>query len=348
AAGAIIITTKKGQVGKATVSLNSRYITNWVNKLPEQQSLYKQGSYYSGTFTAETNRSWGDQFASGETINDNLGDFFQTATALDNSVSISGGTNTGNFYLSASNLDQSGVVPTTNFVRNTLRFNGEQKVGIFTFGVNASYAESNTRKTLTGSGLWGSSGSGYMESIISWPRNDNMKNWLNEDGSKHRLLPDISLDADVDNPYWLINKNPQTDKNNRMIGNVYASVKITDWLNATYRIGIDNYITQYNSLTAPGSSVKVGWQNGMLSQTDRNYNYTNSNLMLNFHKTIKQDFDVNLTLGTTTEDTWMKSNSARAENFVIPGFVSLNNAAHENQYFSQSVTRKRLMGVYGD
>ena len=348
AAGAIVITTKKGQIGKVTASVNSRYITNWVNKLPKQQNSYKQGSYYSGTFTDQTNVSWGDKFGAGEPVYDNLGDFFETAHAYDNSFSVSGGTKNGNFYLSGSNLDQSGVVPTTNFKRNTLRFNGEQKVGIFTFGVNASYAESNTRKTLTGSGLWGSGGSGYMESIISWPKNDNMENWLNSDGTKHRLLPDLSLDADVDNPYWIINKNPQTDKTNRMIGNVYTSVKITDWLDATYRLGIDNYLTQYNSLTYPGSSVKIAWQNGMLSQSDRNYNYTNSNLMLNFHKVIKNDYDVNLTLGTTSEDTYLKSNSIRAENFVIPTFISINNAEHENQYLSQNVTRKRLVGFYGD
>ena len=38
AAGAIIITTKKGQAGKVSIALSSRYNTNWVNKLPKQQS----------------------------------------------------------------------------------------------------------------------------------------------------------------------------------------------------------------------------------------------------------------------------------------------------------------------
>ncbi len=348
AAGAIIITTKKGQPGKVSIALSSRYNTNWVNKLPKQQSTYKQGSYYSGTFTDQTSRSWGDKFTSGEKIYDNMGDFFETAHAYDNNLSVSGGSETGNFYLSASNLDQSGIVPTTSFKRSTMRFNGEQKVGIITFGVNASYAESNTRKTLTGSGLWGSQGSGYMESIIAWPRNDDMKNWLNPDGTKHRLLPDLLLDADTDNPYWLVNRNPQKDKTTRVIGNIYTTIKITDWFSATYRLGVDNYLSQFNSLTYPGSSVKEAWQQGMLSETDRNYNYINSNLMLNFDKTFKEDWNVNLTLGTTSEDTWVKANSIRAEKFVIPEFISINNADKDNQYLSQAITRKRLMGIYGD
>lgn len=348
AAGAIVITTKKGKEGTTDVSFSSRFMSNWVNKLPEQQGIYKQGSYYSGTFTNETPRSWGDKFQSGETIYNNMENFFQTAYAYDNSLNISGGSKNGNFYLSASNLSQSGVVPTTDFNRSTIRFNGEQKAGIFTFGVNASYANSQSRKTLTGSGLWGSGGSGYMESIIAWPRNDNMSNWLNADGSKTRLLPNLSLDADVDNPYWLIHKNPQEDETDRFIGTVYSTVKVAPWFDASYRLGIDNYGTKYSSLITPGSSVKIAWQNGMLSETNRNYSYLNSNLMLNFHKTFMEDWDASLVLGTTAEDTYLRSNSHRAENFTIPTFISVNNAAHEDQYLTQNNMRKRLFGVYGD
>ena len=348
AAGAIVITTKKGEAGATEVSVSSRFLTNWVNKLPEQQSIYKQGSYYSGEFTDQTSRSWGDAFASGETVYDNMGNFFETAYAYDNSVNVSGGSKNGNFYLSASNLDQSGVVPTTDFNRTTMRFNGEQKAGVFTFGVNASYSQSKSRKTLTGSGLWGSGGSGYMESIIAWPRNDDMRVWLNEDGSKHRLLPDLALDSDVDNPYWIINRNPQNDKTNRLIGSVYTTVDVTDWFQATYRLGIDQYVTKYTSMTAPGSSVKEAWQKGMLSETHRDYKYLNSNLMLNFHKTVAEDWDFNLVLGTSAEDTHLESNSARAENFQIPTFTSINNAEQDDQYFTQGINRKRLIGVYGD
>jgi TonB-linked SusC/RagA family outer membrane protein len=347
AAGAIIITTKKGTEGTVTGSVTSRYVANWVNRLPEQQSTYKQGTYYSGSLSEETFFSWGDKFQSGEAIYDNMGDFFKTARAFDNSFSLSGGSKNGNFFLSGSNLNQTGVVPTTDYVRSTIRFNGEQKLGIVTLGVNASYAVSETQKTLTGSGLWGSNGTGYMESIIAWPRNDNMKEWLNPDGTKRMLLPDLSLDANVDNPYWILYRNPQSDKTNRFIGTAYATVKFTDWFDATYRLGIDNYLTNYRNLIAEGSSVKQEWQGGMLSKTDRSYNYVNSNLMLNFHKTFN-DWDASLVLGTTSEDTYVRSMSNRIDSFVIAGFYSLNNADPQNKYFSESISRKRLVGVYGD
>jgi len=350
AAGAVIITTKKGKAGAISVTATPRFITNWVNRLPEQQGLYKRGSYYSGAFTDQTIRSWGDEFGQGETIYDNMGNFFETAHAYDNSFTVSGGTATGNFFLSASNLAQSGVVPTTDFNRSTVRFNGEQQAGIFTFGVNASYAKSKTRKTLTGSGLWGSNGGGYMESIVSWPRNDDMRVYLNTDGTKRRIWPEPNLEdaADVENPYWIIHRNPQTDETNRIIGTVYTNVHVTDWFDITYRLGVDNFTTVFGNRIHPGSSVKLDWQEGMISETNRNYNYLNSNLMLNFHKNVNDIWDLGLLLGTTSEDTQVKSNSLRAQKFEIPNFFSLNNAEQGNQFFSQDIMRKRLVGVYGD
>lgn len=348
AAGAVVITTKKGKEGATSIGINSRIGTNWVNRLPKQQDKFKQGSYYNGLFIPETSLSWGDAFKEGEKIYNNMEDFYQTATTYDNSFNVSGGSEKGNFYLSGSNIKQSGVVPTTDFDRTTFRFNAEQKTDIFTFGANASFARSSTRKTLTGSGLWGGSGSGYMESIIAWPRNSNMRDWINPDGSQHLLLPNIPLLDNADNPYWTINKNPQNDKTDRFLGTAYASAKITSWLDATYRLGIDNYTTDFSTLISPGSAVKLAWQNGMLSEGKRQYSYLNSNFMLNFHKVIAEDWDLNLLLGTSAEDTHIQANSLRAENFSIPNFQSINNAENGDKYLNQVITDKRLLGVYGE
>lgn len=348
AAGAVVITTKKGKEGATSIGINSRIGTNWVNRLPKQQDKYKQGSYYNGLFIPETNLSWGDTFKDGEKIYNNMEDFYQTATTYDNSFNVSGGSAKGNFYLSGSNIKQTGVVPTTDFDRTTFRFNAEQKTDVFTFGANASFARSSTRKTLTGSGLWGGSGSGYMESIIAWPRNSNMRDWINPDGSQHLLLPNIPLLDNADNPYWTINKNPQNDKTDRFLGTAYASAKITSWLDATYRLGIDNYTTDFSTLISPGSAVKLAWQNGMLSEGKRQYSYLNSNFMLNFHKVFAEDWDLNLLLGTSAEDTHIQANSLRAENFSIPNFQSINNAENGDKYLNQVITDKRLLGVYGE
>lgn len=347
ASGAIVITTKKGKDGTTQAGISSRFGVNWVNKLPEQQSMYKQGSYYNGSLVTQTFESWGDPFTAGEQRYDNMRDFYELASTYDNSFNISGGNPNGNFYLSGSNIHQTGVVPTTDFNRSTVRFNGEQKLGKFTVGANMSYSMSDTRKTLTGSGLWGAGGSGYMEGVLIWPGNDNMKDYLNADGTNKLLLPEVALEENMDNPYWLIYKNPQNDKTDRIIGNVYTHIDVADWFDITYRLGIDNYTTQFNSLVSEGSSVKLQWQDGMMSNTDRKYQYLNSNLMLNFKKQIN-DWDFGLLLGTTAEDTKLKSTSVRGEGFVIKGFESIENFAQPDKYYTQVFNNNRLVGVYGD
>lgn len=348
AAGAIVITTKKGKEGVVSIGVNSRTGVNWVNKLPEQQSRFKQGSNYNGTYTDETYWSWGNEFQAGETIYDNLQDFFQTAYLYDNSFNVTGGNAKGNFYLSGSNLNQSGVVPTTDFQRSTFRFNGEQRHGILTFGANASYSVSETQKTLTGSGLWGSSGSGYMESIIAWPRNRNMKDWQLPNGDQNLMFPDIALENNVDNPYWIINKNPQKDKTDRFLGTVYTTANLAKGLDLTYRLGIDHYTTNYTSIISRGSAVKQDWQQGMLSETVRQYNFINNNLLLNYNTALSSDWNLNLLAGLASEDIHLRTTSNRAQKFIIPDFLSLNNAKTEDKFSYSSINHVRRLGVFGD
>ncbi|WP_270088710.1 SusC/RagA family TonB-linked outer membrane protein [Sphingobacterium sp. SYP-B4668] len=348
AAGAIVITTKRGKDGGVSIGVNSRFGANWVNKLPEQQSKYRQGSNYNNNYTEETYWSWGKPFVEGEQVYDNLGDFFKTGYTYDNSFNVTGGNQKGNFYLSGSNIDQSGIVPTTDYNRTTFRFNGEQKYGIFTIGANTSYSTSKTRKTLTGSGLWGSSGSGYMESIIAWPRNRDMKDWQLSDGSQNLMFPDILLENNTDNPYWIINRNPQDDKTNRFLGTVYATAKLAKGLDFTYRLGIDTYTSNYVSKISRGSAVKLDWQKGMMSENIRQYNFFNNNLLLNYNTTVAKDWGFNFLAGLATEDIELKVTGNRAQKFILPDFMSLNNAKVEDKFSYTNLTRIRRVGVFGD
>ncbi|WP_231388261.1 SusC/RagA family TonB-linked outer membrane protein [Sphingobacterium hungaricum] len=354
AAGAIVITTKKGKDGVASIGVNSRFGSNWVNRLPESQKRYKQGTNLDGAgVDLSTYTSWGDEFAPGETVYNNLEDFFKTGYTYDNSFNVAGGNPNGNFYLSGAHLKQTGIVPTTDYGRTNFRFNGEQKVGIFKFGATAAYSESKTTKTLTGTGLWGSGGNGYMESIIAWPQSVNMRDWQNVDGSQKLLFTNGSTPVEVlgnaiDNPYWTINMNPQNDKTNRFLGTFYTNAKFTDWLDFTYRLGVDNYTSTYTSKISSGSAVNEVYQNGMLSQNVRQYNFISNNFLLNANKRFADQWDVNFLLGASTEDIQGKSTAIKAQNFVVPGFYSFNNANQEDKFAFDNVSNVRRLGVFGD
>lgn len=346
--GVIVITTKKGaNDGTVKVSVGSKYSYSWASSLPELQDVYGRGYYnQAGVFSDYSYNSWGQKNTG--TIYDNVGTFFQGGNIWDNSVSVSGGSKNGSFYLSASRYDQEGIVPTTGYDKTTFRFNGEQKYGKLTVGANVAYSISNTQKTLTTGGLYGGGGNGAMTAVYGWTRSDDMTHYLNEDGTKYRDFEQYqNLADDRENPYWIINKNKLNDQTRRWTGSVNANLDVTDWFNIVYRVGLDTYTYDEYTYIAPGGAVSEKYQNGRLSKSDRTYQYLSSNLMLNFHKTF-DDFDFNLLLGQTSEDTKGVRQNHWGYDFVTAGTISFANIANENKFFTESNSLKRLIGVYGE
>lgn len=352
AAGVVVITTKRGQEGAATVNFHSRYIANWANRLPEMQSMYKRGAYQQDGILLEgdattTMGSWGAKFSEGETMYDNIGDFFQNSGTWDNTVSVSGGTATGNFYFSASDYRQDGIIPNSSYDKTTFRLNGEQRYGILKLGANIAYSMSDQLSSLTSGGLYNSGGSGAVQGAYIWPRDLDMNHWLNEDGSKHRLFESELVQNDFDNPYWILNKMPHTNNTKRMTGSFDVNLEITDWWNLTYTLGLDRYTTITDRFAEPGSGIALMYQKGFLSENERTFEYLSSNIMSSFEKKIS-DFELNLLLGSTAEATQVDYNGRMAWNFIIPGFYSVTNVANTDLQIGQSMMRKRLVGAYGE
>ena len=346
--GVVVITTKKGsQDGNVKVNFSSKYSYATISGQPEQQTVYGRGSYdINGALqTDQIFSSWGEAYTGGGY--DNIGNFFKGASTFDNSLSISGGHKNGSFFLSASNFDQGGVVPGTKYDKTTVRFNGEQKYKKLTVSANAAYSVADTKKTLTTTGLYSGGGNGAMTALYAWPRTENMSKWLNDDGTKYRMFPNTDQANETENPYWIIKKNQLTDANERITGSVSANLDLTSWLNLAYRFGIDSYTNDGFTYIAPNGNVKETYQNGRLSKSKVDYNYWSSNFMMNAHKTFG-DFDFNLLLGTTAESTQRVRQSQWGWDFITAGTISFGNIIDENKKFTESTSRKRLVGVYGE
>ncbi|MDR2126943.1 MAG: SusC/RagA family TonB-linked outer membrane protein [Prevotellaceae bacterium] len=359
--GVIIITTKRGAEGSISVDFSTKFSTAWANRLPEQQSTYGRGVYETnGTVNPDkvVNASWGEKLGSGAKRYNNIEDFFQTSTVFDNTVSVSGGSKTGSFYFSASNYDQKGIVPNTGYVKNTFRFNGEQKYGKFTLNIGAAYSQANTDKTLTSAGLYLSGGTGVMNQVYRWAINEDMTKYVNADGTKY-IFPQY-LDADgkrdlnkyplgsfVENPYWIINKNKLTDQTNRFTGNATFDFKVFDWWNLTYRAGIDRYTTGNKNIIAPGAEIKSDYQDGMLSENQLSFQYLTYNLMSNMDKKIG-DFNLGLLLGLSEEETSTERNYRMATHPNAEDFPSFGVSTDGNKRLSQSQTKTRMRSFYGE
>ncbi len=362
--GVVIITTKKGSnEGNVEINVSAKYITSWVKNLPKTQKRYGHGNFqdqfdgdgnYLGTQYLDFNggqssyNSWGKEIT-GETY-DNISDFYQQGGAWDTNVSVSGGSQNNSFYLSGSFYDQEGVIPTTGYKKATFRFNGDQKWKMLTFGANVAYSQAHTKKTLTSAGLYGNGGyaGGAMMGVNSWAPDMDMKVYENEDGTRYRVFGDqIDPWNDKTNPYWILNKNKIKDQTDRFTGSFNIKADITDWWWISFRTGIDTYTYDDSKIIGAGGTNKELWQKGMYVENDYKHQYIQTNLMTNFNKTFG-DFGFNLLAGLTTDDTKTASNYRMAWNFTVPEFYSFSNTTDTNKRFQSTISRKRLVGVYGE
>nr|WP_234998108.1 SusC/RagA family TonB-linked outer membrane protein [Parabacteroides sp. Marseille-P3160] len=357
-AGVILVTTKKGKEGAVEVNLSTKYISSWAKSLPEVQTKYKRGfmedqydsnGNYTGTsFNDFSYNSWGTKMTTSDLIYDNIDNFYQGSGILDTNLSVSGGTQNSSFYLSGSFYDQDGIIPTTGYTKTTLRFNGEQKYKIFTFGANAAYSQARTQKTLTSAALYNSQGTGALYAVNNWSPSDDMTHYLNEDGTRYRMFGDrLEPSAERENPYWILNKNKLYDATERFTGTFNVKADLTKWWWIAYRMGVDSYTTDNATRIAANGAIKEVWKNGMMSDNTLRFQYLSTNLMTNFNQKFG-DFDLNLMLGTSTDYTKTNTDYKMAWNFQVPNFYSTDNVKSTDRNFKSILSRKRLVGVFGE
>ena len=151
--GAIVITTKRGQVGKLQVTVNSNTEFARPFVLPEFQNRYGTGS--RGKDGGSTILSWGAKLNDASRTNYEPKDFFDTGLIFTNSVTLSTGTEKNQTFFSVASVNSQGIVPNNRYnrfnftFRNTTNFlNDRMKLD-----VGASYIIQNDRN-MTNQGIY--------------------------------------------------------------------------------------------------------------------------------------------------------------------------------------------------
>lgn len=352
--GAVIITTKRGQAGVSRVTYSNGISFDVVNRLPELQGRYKQG--LDGIFNPDARSSWGPEFGGGETVFDNLGDFFQTAQTSRHDLSVSGGTNRSTFYLSTSRYDQIGIIKNTDFERTSFRVSADSRIfDNLTVGGSANYVNTQNSSALQGSGIsesnvigaTGGGGGGTMRGIYNWPRNVNMSDYLNADGSQKTLLGVAGDAAFVDNPYWSIRNNPNNSTVNRLIASLNTTWNPLDFMTVSYRAGTDIYSEEFTSVRGTGTVIG-GEERGAITENSIFNEIVTSTLLVTVRRSLSEDISASLTLGNNVEMARRVGTSWYGRNFIAPGFASINNVAQVDRSVSQSGYNRRIIGVFGD
>lgn len=362
--GVLQITTKKGSKSKDrfNVSFNSSVDIAQVNKLPELQTKYAQGTgggvadasnpgsiKDQGTFVTftpgvsnGTANSWGPLIGSDPRYAqayDNYDAFFKTGYTYDNGISFSGGNEITNFRVSYGNTSQSGIVPNTDLKRNSVRINAQTGTNKFKVTGGVAYANTSGIKGQNGSNL-----SGVMLALTRMPSSFDIlggtgpDGYTEADGSQHRFI------VNYDNPYWSMYNNVYKDVVNRLTGNIGLQYSPLPWFTVSYKIGADNYNTQVKQNWAIGSNNTN--PAGEIQENTLNWNEVNSDLILSFKRNIGRDFDFGLNVGNNLNVRRSKDLFTRGSNLTIPDFYNLSNASVF--YASEVSTERRIAGFFGD
>jgi outer membrane receptor protein involved in Fe transport len=144
--------------------------------------------------------------------------------------------------------------------------------------------------------------------------------------------PDNLTQIYWDNPYFIRNKNYQSDERNRFTGYSKLDYKINDWLTATGKISTDSYSELREERRATGS-VAGAFGINRLDETsgyqkyNRTFSEQNYDFILTFKKNFSEDFSFNGVAGGTVVRTRVIStlNSTQG-GLIVPGLYSLSNS----------------------
>ena len=356
AAGAIIITTKKGgsAKGKAEIILNSSYSTQTATGLPEVQNDYGQGT--AGVYNPTSTLSWGPAFSATPTIANglivggvtqnykaypnNIKDFFETGNIFDNSLTVNGGDLRQNYTLSIGYLDQKGILPNTSLKRTNVKFGGNTVIrDKIKFGGSATFTNTLQDGILGGNGqssLGILAGLARSIDLTSYKTNGTYKN---PDGSNNFVIPN------TENPYFGAYENPLTSNLYRITGNVTVGVDVLKWLNVAYRLGVDAYTDRRKQVFAVGSGRVPAGQD---LESNINRSEVNGDLMITARRNNIFTEDLNMTalVGQNINQRNFQVVTVQGDNLTIPGFYNVSNATTFTVGSGESTTKRRLMGYY--
>lgn len=350
ASGAIVVTTRKGKAGRATVTYNNSFRWDKVTRFPEIQKTYMRGSNGVANLNATVNpfaggelaAYFGPKYAEGTQFFDNFNAFFGTGFSQNHNLNVEGGAEGTTYRLSANYIDQDGIVPNTAYKRATLRLTATQRMSSkVNMSTSMTYTGSKTNKAPRGTGS-------YFLSLLNWPVDVDVRDYMNPDGTRKILRGTTLGTTETDNPFWDAYKNTAEDRLDRFNGNLTINYDPTKWLSLGLITGLDLYTQSGDYLVHPQSRYGFATQGfySIYEQVTKNWN----NVLKATLKKKAGDFNNTLTVGFAADDNRTRIDGQRGEQFFEQNFKSINNTAPTSRDAKTTLlnTRKvRFFGTYG-
>ena len=239
--GVVIITTKKGKKGKGSLKYSSFVaIQQPVNKI-ETMNLQQYA-----TLQNEINRIYNiaaiPEYSNPSILGpgtDWQNEIFDNALMESHQISFQGGSDNVNYFISGNHLKQNGTVIASKFQRSSIRANIDAKISDkIKAGINLTMSRVNENLVFNGSST------GVVGLALL---NNPAIAVYNADGSF--AGPGLNDDFRIANPVAQALSIQDKNVRNRILGNIYASIKLSDNLELRTEFGGDFGFNNRNTFT---------------------------------------------------------------------------------------------------
>ncbi len=273
---------------------------------------------------------------------DGVANFFETGRTITNNVAIVGSNKDGDFRLSYTNLDQTGIVPNTDLKRNTVSFSGGYNLtDKFTARAFVSYIKSNSGNRPSIS--YGTESIMYL--FTSWfPRSVKLSDMKRLWQPGLEGIKQFGWNYNYhDNPYLTVYENTNGQQVDRILGNITLKYDLASWLSLQLRAATD-YASEVRAYKRGFSTQRFPF--GQYREARVITEERNTDFLLSANKKINSDFTVSGSLGGNQTRQKSDFNEVNAGQLNIPGIYKLTNNRVPVDV-AQTVTEKRVNSLYG-
>lgn len=366
--GAVVITTKKAVPGRTRVEYSDNFRAQLVTRYTKENNNYTIGNNgVESTLPGSSIIYFGPAYPAGTPKYDNVKSFFRTGFTQTHNVVADIGTKTTGFRISGSFLDSKGVIPNNDYRKANIRLSNTTKINKYiSISPAFQYINSLNNKPIRGAG-------GYLLDLYAWPSNMDVRNYLDDNGYKTRILAD-NFNSEVDNPLFSVYGNHGQDKIDRYIGTLGIDITPSKWLLVSGRFGYDYYNQKGYQIYHPMSNYYTAATGGYLDDYYTKYYGYNHTITATAHKnfgkfglrlmvgTMYQDYETKMwavsgshlvdSVGASTKQMWLHGQVVTPEqynqlvanpydsNLTRPGATRLYLSRHNQGLPNESITRQ--------
>ena len=338
--GVILITTKKGAIGKPRISYSNSTSFSRPFVTPEFQNTYgrKEGEF----------KSWGDKLEKPSTYNPL--DFFQTGFNTMNSIAVSTGTETNQTHISFGAVNSEGIIENNKYNRYNFTFRNSWDIvkNVLSMDMGLFYIKQNNQNS-NGQGMYYNP----LVPIYLFPPSDDINKYAvyerydADRNFKTQYWPYGNQGLGMQNPYWIINRNMFNTDRDRYIISLSMKWNITNWLNIIGRARIDNAYTDFErKLYASTDGLFSKSQGNYMNQEDKNTS-TYLDFLVNVDKKFGENYHLLVNLGGSFYDEKYKSDTFEGNLVGVPNFFHPSNIPSTESNYNKSELHTQTQSIYG-